>query len=216
MIADIFLGKIKAWDDAAIKQLNPGVSLPSTPIAVIHRSDGSGTTFNFTDYLSHVSPEWKQKVGTSTSVQLADGAGRQGQLGSLGRPGENERRHRVHRRRLRAREPLPLRLRPEPSGQVRRALAPVDHRRRSERRRPSRPTTRVSIVDPPASAASAYPISTYTYAIVPQSSPKAATLKDFLTYAIGPGQQFGPKLLFASLPQQILARDKQTIAKIGS
>ena len=74
----------------------------------------------------------------------------------------------------------------------------------------------ISIVDPPASAASAYPISTYTYAIVPQSSPKAATLKEFLTYAIGPGQQFGPKLLFASLPQQILARDKQTIAKLSA
>ena len=68
----------------------------------------------------------------------------------------------------------------------------------------------------PASAATAYPISTYTYAIVPQASPKATTLKEFLTYAIGPGQEFGPKLLFAALPAQIVARDKQTIAKIGS
>jgi phosphate transport system substrate-binding protein len=81
VIADIFLGKIKAWDDPAIKRLNPGVSLPSTPISVIHRSDGSGTTFNFTDYLSHVSPDWKQKVGSGTSVSWPAGQGGKGSSG---------------------------------------------------------------------------------------------------------------------------------------
>src|SRR5246500_122098 len=65
-IADIYLGKITKWNDPALAQLNPGLKLPDTAIAVVHRSDGSGTTFIFTDYLSKVSPEWKEKVGEGT------------------------------------------------------------------------------------------------------------------------------------------------------
>ena len=68
-LAAIFLGNVKSWDDAAIKKLNPNAKLPSQPIAVVHRSDGSGTTFNFTYYLSEVSPDWKSKVGAATSVE---------------------------------------------------------------------------------------------------------------------------------------------------
>ena len=67
VLADVFLGKITRWSDAAIKALNPALRLPDAPIAVVHRSDGSGTTFNFTDYLSKVSPEWKLKVGSACS-----------------------------------------------------------------------------------------------------------------------------------------------------
>jgi phosphate transport system substrate-binding protein len=215
VIADIFLGKIKAWDDPAIKRLNPGASLPSTPISVIHRSDGSGTTFNFTDYLSHVSPEWKQKVGSGTSVSWPAGQGGKGSSGVSA---------------VLARTNGGIAY-----TDVAYALANHFHFAAVQNRAgkflvPSLPSitaaaasveslpadNAISIVDPPAAAASAYPISTYTYAIVPQSSPKAATLRAFLTYAIGPGQQFGPKLLFAPLPEQIVARDKQTIAKIGS
>lgn len=80
-LANIFLGNIKTWDDAAIKKLNPGVKLPSTAIAVVHRSDGSGTTFNFTDYLSKVSPDWKSKVGESTAVEWPVGIGAKGNEG---------------------------------------------------------------------------------------------------------------------------------------
>jgi phosphate transport system substrate-binding protein len=215
VIADIYLGKIKSWDDAAIKQLNPGVTLPSTPISVIHRSDGSGTTFNVTDYLSHVSPAWKQKVGSGTSVSWPAGQGGKGSSGVSA---------------VLARTDGGITY-----TDVAYALANHFHVAALQNRAgklvvPSLPSitaaagsvdnlpadNAISIVDPPASAASAYPISTYTYAIVPQSSPKAATLTAFLTYAIGPGQQFGPKLLFAPLPEQIVARDKQTIARIGS
>ena len=80
-LAKIFLGEITSWDDAAIKKLNPNVKLPSAAIAVVHRSDGSGTTFNFTDYLSKVSPEWKSKVGESTSVEWPVGLGAKGNEG---------------------------------------------------------------------------------------------------------------------------------------
>ena len=80
-LAKIFLGEIKTWDDAAIKAINPGVTLPSQPIAVVHRSDGSGTTFNFTYYLSDISPDWKSKVGSATSVEWPVGIGAKGNEG---------------------------------------------------------------------------------------------------------------------------------------
>src|SRR5713101_1112500 len=80
-LAKIFLGEIKKWDDAAIAKLNPGTKLPSQAIAIVHRSDGSGTTFNFSYYLSDVSPEWKSKVGTNTAVQWPGGIGAKGNEG---------------------------------------------------------------------------------------------------------------------------------------
>jgi phosphate transport system substrate-binding protein len=80
-LAAIFLGNVKTWDDAAIKKLNPDVKLPAQPIAVVHRSDGSGTTFNFTYYLSEVSPDWKSKVGANTSVEWPVGIGAKGNEG---------------------------------------------------------------------------------------------------------------------------------------
>jgi phosphate transport system substrate-binding protein len=80
-LGDIFLGKVKTWNDPAIAKLNPNAKLPSTAIAVIHRADGSGTTFNFTDYLSKASPEWKDKVGSATSVEWPTGIGAKGNDG---------------------------------------------------------------------------------------------------------------------------------------
>ena len=80
-LAKIFLGEIKSWDDAAITKLNPGVKLPSAGIAVVHRSDGSGTTFNFTDYLSKVSADWKSKVGEASAVKWPVGLGAKGNEG---------------------------------------------------------------------------------------------------------------------------------------
>jgi len=80
-LAGIFLGAIKTWDDPAIKKLNPGVNLPAQPIAVVHRSDGSGTTFNFTYYLSLVSPNWKSQIGSATSVEWPVGIGAKGNEG---------------------------------------------------------------------------------------------------------------------------------------
>ena len=83
-LADIFLGKITKWDDAAIRKLNPNVKLPSAAISVVHRADGSGTTFNFTDYLSKVSADWKSKVGEGTVVEWPVGVGAKGNEGVSG------------------------------------------------------------------------------------------------------------------------------------
>ena len=81
MLADIYLGKIKKWNDPAIADLNPGLKLPDDPITVVRRSDGSGTTFIFTNYLSKVSPEWKAKVGYGTAVAWPAGVGGKGNEG---------------------------------------------------------------------------------------------------------------------------------------
>ena len=89
-LADIYLGKITKWDDPAIKKLNPNVKLPSEAIAVVHRADGSGTTFNFTDYLSKVSPDWKGKVGVGTAVEWPAGVGAKGNEGVSGNIGQTK------------------------------------------------------------------------------------------------------------------------------
>ena len=81
VVADIYLGKITMWNDARIAALNPGLNLPAMKITVVHRSDGSGTTFNFTNYLSKISPEWKQKAGEGTSVAWPAGVGGKGNEG---------------------------------------------------------------------------------------------------------------------------------------
>ncbi|MBR0794506.1 phosphate ABC transporter substrate-binding protein PstS [Bradyrhizobium jicamae] len=89
-MGEIFLGKITKWDDAAIKKLNPNVKLPSDAIAVVHRADGSGTTFNFTDYLSKVSADWKSKVGSGTAVEWPVGVGAKGNEGVAGNIGQTK------------------------------------------------------------------------------------------------------------------------------
>jgi phosphate transport system substrate-binding protein len=89
-LADIYLGKITKWDDPAIKKLNPNAKLPSTAIAVVHRADGSGTTFNFTDYLSKVSPDWKSKIGEGTTVEWPVGVGAKGNEGVSGNVGQTK------------------------------------------------------------------------------------------------------------------------------
>jgi phosphate transport system substrate-binding protein len=89
-LADIYLGKITKWDDAAIKKLNPNVKLPSEAITVVRRSDGSGTTFNFTDYLSKVSADWKTKVGSDTAVEWPVGVGAKGNEGVAGNIGQTK------------------------------------------------------------------------------------------------------------------------------
>jgi phosphate transport system substrate-binding protein len=89
-LANIYLGKITKWDDAAIKKLNPNAKLPSEAITVVRRSDGSGTTFNFTDYLSKASPEWKTKVGSGTAVEWPAGVGAKGNEGVSGNVGQTK------------------------------------------------------------------------------------------------------------------------------
>ncbi|EAQ37426.1 periplasmic phosphate binding protein [Nitrobacter sp. Nb-311A] len=88
LLGDIYLGKVTKWDDPMIVKLNPGIKLPSAPIAVVHRSDGSGTSFNFTNYLSKVNAEWKSKIGEGTAVEWPAGVGAKGNEGVSGNVGQ--------------------------------------------------------------------------------------------------------------------------------
>jgi phosphate transport system substrate-binding protein len=216
VIADIYLGKITSWDDPSIAKLNPGVSLPSTKVTPVYRSDGSGDTYAFTNYLSTVDPEFKSKVGTSTEVKFPTGVGGEhndgvaaaiaqtdGAIGYVGLAYA-----------LSNELSMPLVENsagefPEPGVESVEAAADAVSK--------IGPNNEISLADLPASAKGAYPISTYTYVIVPLETEKAASLKKFIEYAISPeAQEYGPDLDFAPLPKQVVAVDKKAIAKIGS
>ena len=170
----------------------------------------------WTNYLSSVSPEFKSKVGVSTQVKFPTGVGAEksdgvaaavsqtdGAIGYLGLAYIALQRPQL--RAGRRTRPGTSRIRTSPAS-----------RRRPQRSARSTATTRSRSIDLPASATNAYPISTYTYVIVPLKTDKADELKKFITYAIGPGQAFGPDLNFAPLPTQVVAAAKKAIAKIGS
>jgi phosphate transport system substrate-binding protein len=215
VLADIYLGNITGWDDPAIAKLNPGASLPSTKITPVYRSDGSGDTYAFTNYLSTIDPEFKSKVGTSTQVKFPTGVGAEkndgvsaaisqtdGAIGYVGLAYA-----------LSNELSMPLVENsagnfPEPGVESVEAAADAV----SE----IGPNNEISLADLPASARDAFPISTYTYVIAPLASEKADALKKFIAYAIGPGQEYGPDLDFAPLPKQVVAADKKAIAEIGS
>ena len=214
VLASIYLGKITAWNDPAIAQLNPGTTLPSTRIAPVFRSDSSGTSYNFTDYLSHVSAQWKSKIGVSTQPSFPAGQGAKGSAGVAGVLAHTNGAityvdvayAEVNHFSYAAIENTAGKFVLPDVASINAAAAAA----RSPKRNAG-----ISIVQPPASAASAYPISTFTYVIVPQSSSRSAALKEFLDYTVTSGQRFGPKLLFAPLPSQVVATDKVTIASIG-
>jgi phosphate transport system substrate-binding protein len=213
VLADIYLGKITRWNDPKIVALNPGATFPATPITPVFRSDGSGDTYAFSDYLSKVSPEWKSKKGVSTQVAFTTGIGGKGndgvaavltrQDGAVGYLGISyvfgNKLDYVLIRNAAGQFPVP-------------GPASITAAENAEKAIP--PDNAISLTTPPASAPGAYPISTFTYALVPESSGKAKTLRDFLTYAIGPGQKFGAKLHFAPLPSKVVEADRRTIAKI--
>jgi phosphate transport system substrate-binding protein len=210
VVAQMFLGQIKMWNDPQIVKLNPGVNLPSTAVQPVYRSDASGDTYAFTDYLSHVSPAWKSKVGgASTSVSWPTGTGAnknagvaaviertQGAIGYLA-IGEavGDKLHFASVQNRGKAFVLPS------SGSIAAAAQTARFGKDNS----------ASIVDPPASAKAAYPISTFTYVIVRRASSKAATLRKFVTYAVTTGQKYGKPLEFAPLPQNVVARNKTVL-----
>lgn len=215
VLADIYLGSITSWDDPAIAKLNPGASLPSTKITPVYRSDGSGDTFAFTNYLSTVDPEFSSKVGTSTEVKFPTGVGAEkndgvsaaisqtdGAIGYVGLAYA-----------LSNELSMPLVENsagefPEPGVESVEAAADAVTK--------IGPDNEISLAELPKSAKGAYPISTYTYVIAPLESDKGEQLRNFITYAISPtAQEFGPDLDFAPLPKQVVAADKKAIAEIG-
>jgi phosphate transport system substrate-binding protein len=213
-LADIYLGKITSWNDPAIAKLNPGTNLPSTKITPVYRSDGSGDTYILTDYLSKVSSEWKSKVGVGTEVKFPTGQGGKGNDGVSAILSKTDGAIAYVGAAYAQSNGFDQMAMENAAGKfLQPDLKSISAAAATVKQIPS--NNAVSLTDPPKSAPDAYPLASYTYALVPTSSDKADALKSFLTYAIGPGQSFAGDLDFAQLPSQILAADKATINKIG-
>jgi phosphate transport system substrate-binding protein len=218
-IADIFLGKIKKWDDARIKTDNPGVALPNADITVVHRADGSGTSYAFTDYLSKVSTEWKEKVGTDKAPQWPVGQGGKGNEGVTGQIKQQPNTIGYVELVYAVQNNLPVAQIKNSSGNF---VAPTLEAVTAAAAGSIATTPedlRVSIVN--AAGADAYPISSYTYILAYREQKDAAkgkALVDFLWWGIHDGEKFvDPKTLpYATLPAEIVKRAEAKINSITS
>jgi len=214
VVADIFLGKIKKWNDPKITADNPGVSLPSTDITVVHRSDGSGTSGVFTDYLSKVSAEWKEKVGSGTSPSWPVGIGGKGNEGVTGQIkntpntlGYVELVYAIQNKLPAAHIKNASGSFIEPSIQAVTAAAAASAANTPD-------DLRVSITN--AQGPTAYPISSYTYILLYKNQKDAAKGKvvvDFVWWGIHDGEKYAADLLYAPLPDDIVKRAE---AKLNS
>jgi phosphate transport system substrate-binding protein len=214
VLAKIWLGQIKTWNDPAIKALNPGVNLPSTPIVPVHRTDGSGDTFAFTNYLSKVSPTFASKIGNATTVAWPGGIGGKGNSGVGGAMSSTNGAIAYITMAYVLENKFQFGLVENAAGKFPVPGVPtILAAAASAKSIPSGGTQGVSITDPPASAPNAYPISTFTYVLVPSglSSSVVSSLKAFINWAITDGQQYGPKLDFAPLPANVVAVDKADV-----
>ncbi|HUA44259.1 MAG TPA: phosphate ABC transporter substrate-binding protein PstS [Solirubrobacteraceae bacterium] len=216
VLADIWMGKIKTWDDPAIKALNPGVSLPSTAITPVHRTDGSGDTYAFSNYLSQVSPTFKSSVGgPSTLVNWPGGLGGKGNSGVGGVLASTNGAIAYIAIAYVFANNFDYALVQNAAGQYPVPGVPsISAAAAAVTNVPSGGTGGISIVNPPKSAAGAYPISTFTYVLVPKMSKStsvATALQTFIGWAITTGQSYGPKLQFAPLPVAVVSADQQTL-----
>ena len=214
VLAGIFLGKISRWNDKAITSVNPGVNFPDQAIIVVHRSDGSGTTFIWTDYLSKVSPEWKSQVGADTSVKWPIGMGGKGNEGVSGLirqlPGS-----------IGYVELIYAIQNNIPYGSVRNSAgafqkASLDGVSAAAASAPKMPADfRVSITNAPGK--DAYPISSFTWLLIPVPSKDAAKgkiLADFLSWMVTDGQKMTSALAYAPLPDNVAAKVKEAIKQV--
>jgi len=213
VLAGIYLGQITNWDAPQIAALNKGVRLPNLKITPIFRSDGSGDTYAFTNYLSHISGGWAHSVGTSTSVSFPTGVGGKGNSGVTAiLESTNGSIAYVAVSYLIAHS-LPAAAIKNADGKFEYPnLANIENAAQTVKHVPA--TNALSIVDPPKGAKIAYPISTFTYVIVPQHPAQAALLKQWILYAMGAGQSFGPSLDFAKIPSAVLKAGKRTVGTL--
>ena len=214
VVADMYTGKITSWNDPAIASLNPGVNLPDTKVTPVYRSDGSGDSYVFTSYLSAIDPSWKSSVGASTQPAFPTGTGAEKNSGVAAAIQSTDGAIGYVAISYIAADSLHAALLQNAAGKY--PVAGLDTIAAAAAAVTSvQPDGSIPLVNPPASAADAYPMSTYTYAIVPQSSgDKAAAMRDFLTYAITDGQAFGKDLGFPDMPSFVIDHDKTVIAKI--
>jgi phosphate transport system substrate-binding protein len=210
-LSGIFLGRISKWNDKAITSANPGVTLPDRDIIVVHRSDGSGTSFIWTDYLSKVSADWKSQVGSDTSVKWPIGMGGKGNEGVAGMIrqlagsiGYVELIYAVQNN-------ITYGSVKNAAGSfIKASLESVTAAAASAPKMPA--DFRVSITNSPGK--DAYPISSFTWLLIPAQSKSAANgkiLADFLSWMVADGQKLTAPLSYASLPDSVVAKEKDAI-----
>ena len=215
IVADIYLGKITKWNDPRIKEINPGVDLPNKAILVAHRSDGSGTTFIFTNYLCKVSPEWKEKVGNNTSVNWPVGLGGKGNDGVAGLVKQTEGSIGYVELAYAVQNKLPYGLLKNKAGNfvdanfntVTEAAAGAVKNMPSD--------LRAIITD--SDGKNAYPISGFTWLLVyknMKNESKAKALVKFLKWAMEKGESYASDLYYAPLPKQVIKLCEKKIAMI--
>jgi len=214
VLAGIYLGSITNWNDKAIAAANPGVNLPSREIVVIHRSDGSGTTFVWTDYLSKVSSDWKSKVGSNTSVNWPVGLGGKGNEGVAGLVRQMDGSVGYIELIYAMQNNIPFGSVQNSSGNfVKASLQSTTAAAASAKFKPG--DFRVSITNP--AAKDAYPISSFTYLLVPtqwKDANKGKITVDFLNWMLDSGQQMVQQLYYAALPQSLVGMEKDAVKKI--
>lgn len=215
VIADIFLGKITKWNDSRISADNPGVTLPANDITVVHRSDGSGTSAVFTDYLSKVSPEWKEKVGSGTSPSWPVGMGGKGNEGVTGQVKSTPNTLGYVELAYAVQNKLPVANIKNASGSFVQPSIDSVTAAASASSANTPEDLRVSITNAPG--ADVYPISSYTYILVYKNQKDAAkgkALVDFLWWGIHDGEGFAKGLQYAPLPADIVKRAEAKISSV--
>jgi phosphate transport system substrate-binding protein len=215
VLADIFLGKITKWNDPAITKLNPGVKLPGTDITVCHRSDGSGTTYIWVDYLSKVSPEWKKKVGVATSVNWPAGIGGKGNEGVAGlvkqTPGAIGYVELIYA----LQNKIDYGSVQNVAGEFVKATTESVSAAAAAAAKQMPADFRVSITNAPGNGV--YPISSFTWLLFyenPKDKRRARIMVDFMKWALADGQKFAPELGYAPLPKEVVALETNALKKI--
>ena len=213
-LAGIFLGKIQNWNDPALTKVNPGVNFPNQQIVVVHRSDGSGTTYIFTDYLSKVSKEWEAAVGKGTSVKWPVGLGGKGNEGVAGQIrqlqgsiGYIELIYAVENKITYGS------VRNAAGNFVKASLEGVTEAAASAPKMPA--DFRVSITNAPGKTA--YPISSFTWLLIPEQAKdpkKGKVIADFLSWMVTDGQKMTNQLSYAPLPDSVVEKVKAAIKQI--
>jgi len=213
LLADIYLGKVKTWNDPAIAKLNAGIALPATDIAVVHRSEGSGTTFIWCDFLSKTSPEFQQKVGASTAVQWPGGVGGKGNEGVSGlvkqTPGAIGYVELIYA----LQNHIPFGAVQNKAGTF--VSASLDSVTAAAAGVTVPDDFRVSITN--SDGKDAYPIASFTWMLFyqnPSDKQRAKVMVDFMKWALTDGQKDASALSYAPLPKPVVDKELQALGKI--
>jgi phosphate transport system substrate-binding protein len=214
-LAEIFMGQIKNWDDSRLKKIqSKGVHLPNLPITVFFRSDGSGDTYAFTDYLSRVYGPFKSSIGNGTSVSFPTGSGAKGNAGMVSAlQSTNGSIAYVAVSYLAAQWPRAAAIQNAAGNYETPNYGNILNAAQSKGGLAS--NNEIHIVDPPKSFKAAYPISTYTYVILKNGQPNNGAAKGFINYAINSGQSLGPRLDFVPIPSFVRSRDQSTLNSVS-